>query len=108
MARKQVIEIVCERCERTEYVDPKEYRDLPDLTVSFGSEPGDVQQAPSPAEPNPEMCYKPEMDITFEDLCSSCKKTVKNLLEQATKKISWKRNKEEPEVEVVVPEGTQG
>lgn len=78
MAKRNVVEIVCERCERTEYIPPEEHREEADLVILFGTEPGAV-----------------DISTTFEDLCSSCKKTVRNLADQITKKISWKRNKED-------------
>ena len=84
MSKKNVVEINCDRCDRTEYVDPGAYQERPDLDLTFGAHDS----------------AEPEVHVTFDDLCSSCKKTVKNLSEQIAKKISWKRNKggeEEPE-----------
>ena len=84
MAKKEVVEIVCDRCERVEYIDPKEVRDNPDLRIALGFEVQrgeDNLPAPSAAQ--------------FNELCSSCRKTVKNLFEQMTKKINWKRGKGE-------------
>lgn len=76
MAKRNVVEIVCERCDRVEYVKPDEYQEEPDLVITCGGK-----------------------TVTFEDLCSSCKKTVGNLADQITKKISWKRNKDEDKKE---------
>jgi len=84
VTKKNVVEINCDRCDRTEYVDPSLYSGSPDLALTFGAHDG----------------TEPEVHVAFDDLCSSCKKTVKNLSEQIAKKISWKRNKggaEEPE-----------
>lgn len=95
MARKQVIEIVCERCERTEYVDPKSYQERPDLLIRFGDKIGENPPGAGLAP----LVHVPEIDVTFEDLCSSCTKTVRNLVEQATKKINWKREKKTEQIE---------
>ena len=83
MAKKNVVELVCDRCDRTEHVGPEKYNELPDFKVVFGPEGPDGQ----------------EIQIQFDDLCSSCTKTVRNLIEQAVKKISWKRGKGEEELE---------
>jgi hypothetical protein len=79
VAKKNVVEITCDRCDRTEYLDPDDVADVPDLELSFGG--------------------KEPVVAVFGELCSSCRKTVKNLSEQIAKKISWKRSKggEEPE-----------
>lgn len=82
MAKRTVVEIVCERCERTEYIKPEEHREEADLMLTFGTEMG-----------------KQEVEEVFDDLCSSCRKTVRNLADQITKKISWKRNKDDDKKE---------
>lgn len=89
MAKKNVVEITCERCSRVEHVDPSAYADVPDLDLRFGSKPSDAQPEDGPT------CYQSDMCMKFEDLCSSCKKTVRNLVEQIGKKISWKRAKDD-------------
>lgn len=80
MAKKTVVEIVCERCDRTEYIEPDQYNDDPDLVVKFGHQPSNKVQGP-------------EVDVQFGDLCSSCTNTIRNLVAQISKKVSWKRNK---------------
>lgn len=98
MAKKNVVEVVCERCERVEYVDPNGYSSLPDLTLQFGSKPSQNQIADAPTT------FETDVTVKFEDLCSSCQNTVRNLVAQIGKKINWKRKeKGEPEpVEVEV------
>lgn len=95
MAKKNVVEIVCDRCDRTEYIDPDAYREHPDLALSFGMR--EENQSPP----------LPEVQAVFNDLCSSCRKTVRNLSEQIAKKISWKRGKPEEELEDKKEEGPQ-
>lgn len=82
MARKKKVEVVCDRCGAVEYHD----EDTP----------------PTPLE----VSY-PEMDvaIAWEDLCSRCKTSVKNYLEQLCMlkgKGKNKEAKEEEDVEVVL------
>lgn len=93
VAKKTVLEIVCDRCERTEYVDPDLHSNLPDLVVQFGGKPMSVKSV------NDKSALEPEISVRFEELCSSCKKAIKNLMEQATKKIDWRRGKKEDELE---------
>ncbi len=71
MPKKTVVEITCERCDGTEYINPEESSETPDLNavIGFGTEDGKPQH------------------VAFETLCSSCKTSVKNLFEQMTRKI---------------------
>lgn len=65
MARKQVVEIACDRCARTEYRE---------------DDPGHVDH----------LAFNASMDgmtVQFKDLCTPCLKTVKNHLEAIGKKI---------------------
>lgn len=106
MSKKTVVQVVCDRCDRTEYVDPEMYNPKADLELYFGPKednPGDDKADLS------HLCTV-EIGALFNDLCSSCRKTVKNLSEQIAKKISWKRERtpaepSTPTPEVVVTEG---
>jgi hypothetical protein len=100
VAKKAVVEIVCDRCERTEYIPPEEVKEHPDLSVRLGFEVNETIEYPSSGVKAGPF----GTEVQFNELCSSCKKTVKNLFEQMTKKISWKRNKGEPE-EIVIEQG---
>ena len=105
MAKKNVVEITCDRCDRTEYVDPDTYNVRPDLELYFGP-----KEATPPSDDKEDLSHLCTVEIGayFNDLCSSCRKTVKNLTEQIAKKISWKRNKGgEDELEDKKEEGTQ-
>ena len=92
MAKREVIEIECERCKRTELVRPEEYNELPDFEVKFGHD--------SPSG------VKPDVEVRFDDLCSSCNKTIRNALEKLVKPISYRRVDDgEEEVEIELPMG---
>ena len=105
MAKKNVVEVVCERCERTEYVDPDDYSHIPDLILQFGSKIAEVQPPPEPVGATPPLRVA-ETEVKFEDLCSSCKKTVRNLVAQISKKIDWRRGKSEAGEQVEVEVGS--
>lgn len=66
MARKQVVEIQCDRCSRTEHREEEEKQGLAssDFVATMGA-----------------------LRVQFNDLCTPCQKTVKNHLEQIGKKI---------------------
>lgn len=84
MAKKEVVEIICDRCERVEYIDPKAVVEQPDLKIALSFDVTEEKEsAPREAQ--------------FNELCSSCKKTVHNLFKQMTKKVNWKRGKGEEE-----------
>ncbi len=85
MAKKSVIEIVCDRCERVEYIAPEDNSPRPDLVLAFGSKPALDAQAPEARDA--------EVEVKFNELCSSCKNTVRNLVAQIGKKIDWRRKK---------------
>lgn len=87
VAKKNVVEITCDRCDRTEYVDPSTYNVHADLELYFGPRKGEHEADDIAGHSTCEILAH------FNDLCSSCRKTVKNLSEQIAKKISWKRNK---------------
>lgn len=89
VAKKSVIEVVCERCERTEYVNPDEYSTLPDLVLQFGTK----AHAPEIVEDGKKEAaiLEHEASVRFEDLCSSCKNTVRNLVANIGKKINYKK-----------------
>jgi tryptophanyl-tRNA synthetase len=71
VARKPVVEVNCSRCGGTEYVDESETsEDQVELLISFM---GSTTQ--------------------FDDLCSSCKKTVGNYVHQIVKDIHSRRSK---------------
>jgi hypothetical protein len=69
MARREVIEIVCDRCSRTELVNPESYNTSMDLELYFGK----------PAEGSSNTR---EVMVIFHDLCSSCNKSVRNYIGQ--------------------------
>lgn len=96
MAKKNVVEIVCDRCDRTEYIDPNQVSPLPDLELKFGAKPVEFN---STGANTTVMGPSYETEAKLDDLCSSCQKTVRNLVAQITKKISWKRDKAEGEGE---------
>lgn len=100
MAKKNVVEIVCDRCERTEYLDPDEMSMLAaELQLSFGMKPRPVVDG-KPMTLGEGWQPEYEIGVTYSELCSSCKKTIRNLIEQITRKINWKRNRGDVEVEV--------
>jgi len=71
MARKQVFEVHCSRCTRTEHREGS--ADKPEKILSaklFGD--GTVEG---------------DLEVTFDDLCSPCLKSVRALLAQVGKKI---------------------
>ena len=67
MARKQVVEIQCDRCVRVEH---RTVADDDIHTTSFKGQMG------------------PEVPTTFEDLCTPCLNTVRSHMEQITKKLT--------------------
>jgi hypothetical protein len=76
MARKQVVQIQCDRCTRTETRDiTKQDLHAPEgknKVLTFGA------QLTDPAGP---------LEVMFEDLCTPCMRTVRNHLEQIGKKM---------------------
>jgi hypothetical protein len=71
VAKKQVVELICDRCGRTEYTEPVIPADPPDYALV--------------------LTFK-ERTIQWEDLCSSCDKAVTNYVKQLMREA-----KEEPE-----------
>lgn len=63
MAKKQVVEVQCERCPRKEYIDPT-VPAAPPIVISIGA-----------------TTHK------FEDLCSSCRKSVEASIAGIVKKL---------------------
>lgn len=89
LAKKQVVEIQCERCPRKEYVDPTTTKVLPVISIKVG----DVEQK-------------------FEDLCGSCRKAVEGHINEIVKKLDGRsperkakeiKAKKEPPVEPAAP-----
>lgn len=75
MARKPVVEVNCSRCNATEYVEQATHDGVEvELLISFM---GSTTQ--------------------FDDLCSSCKKTVGNYINQIVKDIHGRRSKAKEE-----------
>ncbi len=70
MARKNVVEINCDRCERVEYLDPETTKMALGLELSFQGE-----------------------ELVWPDLCSACHKAVGNYIKQ----IKRETKKDEPE-----------
>jgi hypothetical protein len=102
VAKKNVVEIVCERCERTEYRQPDECTSLPDLYLNFGTKQESELKGQDQNGTTVTVVREPEPDVAikYDDLCSSCMKTVKNLVAQIGRKINWKR---EGKGEIEVP-----
>jgi hypothetical protein len=73
MARKQVVEVQCDRCTRTEHRHEKAF---PEKTHKEGEETYAFFGTGEGLTP-----------VKFKDLCTPCQKTVKNHLEQIGKKI---------------------
>jgi ribosomal protein L44E len=71
VAKQQVVEVQCDRCKRKEYKPSTELdaKGGPDLHLAF---------------------LNGEVDVTFEDLCASCKKAVSNYVESIKKKQKGK------------------
>jgi hypothetical protein len=74
MARKQVVEIRCSRCERTETVEP---------TIMMEGKTHVMFTASLIVDPATETTKQ----VQFEDLCGPCRRTVFSLLEQVDKRI---------------------
>lgn len=77
MARRQVVEVECSRCER------KETQEV-ELIVPEGA------TASETADQFRAVLYmggSSVVTVRFEDLCTPCQRTIKGLLEQAGKKI---------------------
>lgn len=66
MAKQQVVEVQCDRCKR------KEYRPNAELDAKGGP---DLHL----------VLMNGKVDITFDDLCEPCKKTVSNYVESIKK-----------------------
>lgn len=79
MARRQVVEVQCSRCDRVE---------VQELDTSI--QPAD-QPEESPAAQLRATLYqageKNALVVKFEDLCTPCQRTVRALLEQIGKRI---------------------
>ncbi len=74
MSRRQTIEVKCDRCKRIEYVPAPNKKDVgaaPTLHVKG-------------------VLLNIKVLIDFEDLCSPCEKTVKNLVDSIIKVIKGK------------------
>jgi hypothetical protein len=76
MARRKTVEVTCDRCDRIEY-------------RPFEEEKG----APTPFLKAKALLLAENIDISFDDLCSPCEKTVKNLLESIAREIKGKSPK---------------
>lgn len=63
MARKQVVEIICDRCEKQEYVSPKDATETPDFEGQLLGE-----------------------KLKYDDLCTRCKGTLRNYYAKIAKK----------------------
>ena len=74
MARKQVVEVQCDRCERVEYQEPK------------GKQSVEATLEILLMNSNGESGY----NFKFNDLCSPCESTVLKLVEQIAKKVTGK------------------
>lgn len=72
MARKQVVEIKCDRCKRAEYKDPE-----------------------GASEKKPLLILWLGTEIRYEDLCSPCAATVSRNIEQISKTLEGKSPKRE-------------
>ena len=74
MARRQTIEVKCDRCKRIEYVNAKSGKSVEaDLDIKFRESGTGKKTA-----------------VKFDDLCSPCEKTVKNLIDSIVKEIKGK------------------
>lgn len=91
MAKRQVVEIKCDRCKRIEYIEPDVYIESPDLKLEFGTKESKVQALNSN-----KVNMEPEILINFPDLCSSCQNTVRNLIDQIRLEA---KKKDDPPVE---------
>lgn len=74
MARKQVVEVQCDRCERVEYQEMK------------GKKSVEASLEIVMIESRGETGY----NFKFSDLCSPCESTVWKLVEQIAKKVTGK------------------
>jgi hypothetical protein len=74
MARKQVVEVACSRCQRVETVHPAH----PDKMVPTEKPEPTFRAILQGSEP---------LVVSFEDLCTPCMRTVRALLEQVGKRI---------------------
>lgn len=66
MARKKVVQITCDRCKRGELLEDDPNKEGPDFT-----------------------CTLLGTTIDYPDLCSSCRSTMRNLMDQMNE---WKRD----------------
>lgn len=73
MARKQVVEIECSRCQRVETRPGVEPETVPSPSHAFSARLQDAEGK--------------EFVVSFEDLCGPCQRTVRALLEQIGKRI---------------------
>ena len=102
MARKQVVEVQCDRCTRIEH-RTEDVRELP----GEGSNPPRKTFQADLVVPHPEKASTNLLKrVEFEDLCGPCRSTVQQHLEQIGKKIDGmspdrKKDKEEAETSPV-------
>ena len=76
MSRKQMIEVKCDRCKRVEYVPiKKEKKEEASLDLEFKPSAGGTHG---------------RIKLKFNDLCSPCEKTIKNLIESIAREIKGK------------------
>lgn len=79
MTRKQMIEVKCDRCKRIEYVPASSKEtDKAKLELRF---------RPSGKKPR---VKEVDLELEFDDLCSPCENTVKNLIESIAREIKGK------------------
>ena len=62
MSRREVVEIVCDRCKRTDIRPPEEVQEDPVLSVTFKGE-----------------------TVTYDDLCRRCDDTLGNMFKRMVK-----------------------
>lgn len=82
MAKKQVIECTCDRCERTWYEDPEDNDGGAEASFKFVSS-------------------EESIDISFDLLCEACKKAVRNYIGSILREP--KSDAKEKVIEAVAP-----
>lgn len=73
MARQSVIEVVCDRCGRVETQETSKVFNPPDSMAKLWSSPG--------GDPLEVTFRFRDQEVSYEDLCGSCRKTIENKFE---------------------------